>query len=189
MLIHGILGVSDYTKIKAQERPRVDPSSSTSLRGHCIVFPDQKNGITNTLFSQTSLLDYNVLCSEIWLCFYLSLIFKELIWKNNQPALQSNKANSLGRLSSLVKNDDVFMMPLLLTLNIFNTLLQCFYCQLWAAKCQLSLVFPNECLKIIIQFKPMLLCGNTEKYFLLIKILETERNILTFHCGRNFNPK
>ena len=166
-----------------QERPRVDPSSPTSLRGHYIVFPGQKNGITNTLFSQTSFLDYNELCSEIWLCFWLLLIIKELIWKNNYPALQSNKANSLGRLNSLVKNDDVFLMSLLLTFNIFHTLLQCFYCQLWAAK-----LFLNECLKVIIQFKPMLLCGNTEKYFLLIKIRETARNLLTFHWERNFNP-
>ena len=77
------------------------------------------------LFSKTSLLDYETLCSLDCLGIeerrddsnYVYKDFQKqlghgpwgfyktnLIWKDNHPPLKNNKSNSLERLSSLVKN-------------------------------------------------------------------------------------
>ena len=67
MPVHVILGISDYTKIKTQERPRVglpgEPIAELSKLGWIIVSPGQETGITNMLFSEPSLHDYEKLCS------------------------------------------------------------------------------------------------------------------------------
>ena len=53
-----ILGISDYAKIKTQERPRVgvpeEPIAELTKFGWVIVSPGQETGVTNMLFSKTS---------------------------------------------------------------------------------------------------------------------------------------
>ena len=65
--VHIILGISDYTKIKTQERPRVDLSgeliAKLTMFGWVIVSPGQEPRIRNMLFSKSSLHDYEKLCS------------------------------------------------------------------------------------------------------------------------------
>ena len=126
--LHVILGISDYTKIKTQERPRVGlpgkPIAELTKVGWVIVSPGQETGITNMLFSKTFLHDYQKLCSLDCLdieerrddsnyvyegfqkqlgCGPGGFYETNLIWKDNPPPLKSNKSNSLGRLSNLVK--------------------------------------------------------------------------------------
>ena len=93
--------------------------------GRVIVSPGQETGVTNMLFSKTSLHDYEKLCSldcqdieerrddsnYVYEEFQKQLGrgpggFHEtnLIWKDDHSPLKNNKSNSLGRLSSLVKN-------------------------------------------------------------------------------------
>ena len=66
--VHVILGISDYTKIKTQERPRVvlpgKPVAKMTKFEWVIVCPGQETGVLNMLFSsKTSLHDYEKLCS------------------------------------------------------------------------------------------------------------------------------
>ena len=65
--VHVILGISDYTKIKIQERPRVDLSgeliAKLTMFGWVIVSPGQEPRIRNMLVSKSSLHDYEKLCS------------------------------------------------------------------------------------------------------------------------------
>ena len=65
--VHVILSISDYTKIKTQERTKVslpgEPIAELTKFGWVIVSPGQETGITNMLFSKTSLHDYEKLCS------------------------------------------------------------------------------------------------------------------------------
>ena len=60
--VHAILGISDYTKIKTQKRPRLgrtkEPVAELTKFGWVIVSPGQVTGVTNMLFSQTSFHDY-----------------------------------------------------------------------------------------------------------------------------------
>ena len=62
-----ILDISDYAKIKTQERPRVgvsgEPIAELTKFGWVIVSPGQETGVTNILFSKTSSHDYEKLCS------------------------------------------------------------------------------------------------------------------------------
>ena len=120
-----ILDISGYTKIKTQERPRVgrpgEPIAELTKFGWVFASPGQETGVTNMLFSKTSLHDYEKYCSLDCLGIEKrrddsDYVFEEfqkqmghgpggfyetnLIWKDNQPP----KSNSLGRLSNLVKN-------------------------------------------------------------------------------------
>ena len=65
--VHVILGISDYTKIKTQERRRIDlpgePIAEQTKFGWLIVSPGQEGEVTNMLFSKTSLHDYEKLCN------------------------------------------------------------------------------------------------------------------------------
>ena len=93
--------------------------------GWVIVSSGQETGVTNMLFSKISLHDYEKLCRLDCLGIedrlsnnnYVYKEFKKqlgrgpggfyetnLIWKDNHPPLKNNKSNSLGRLSSLVKD-------------------------------------------------------------------------------------
>ena len=124
-----ILSISDYTKIKTQERPRVglpgESIAELTKFGWVIISPGQESGVTNIFFSKTFLRDYEKLCSLDCLGIekrrddsnYVYEEFKKqlgcgpggfyetnLIWKDNHPPLKNNKSNSLGRLSSLVIN-------------------------------------------------------------------------------------
>ena len=62
MPVHVLLGISNYTKIKTQEQPGVglpgEPIAELPRFGWVIVSPGQETGITNMLFSKTSLHDY-----------------------------------------------------------------------------------------------------------------------------------
>ena len=56
--VHVILGVSDYAKIKMQERPTIgqpgDPIAELTRFGWFIVSPGHENNLTHLLFSNTS---------------------------------------------------------------------------------------------------------------------------------------
>ena len=64
---HVILGISDYKKIKTQERLRVglsgEPIAELTKFGWVIVSSGKETGVTNMLFSKTSLHDYEKLFS------------------------------------------------------------------------------------------------------------------------------
>ena len=65
--VYVILGISDYTKIKTQEQLTVglpgEIIAEWTKFGWVITSPGQETGITNMLFSKTSLHDYEKLCS------------------------------------------------------------------------------------------------------------------------------
>ena len=65
--VHVILGICDYTKIKTQERTRLglprEPIAESIKFGWVIASPGQETGVANMLFSETSLHDYETLCS------------------------------------------------------------------------------------------------------------------------------
>ena len=56
--VHVILGAGDYTKIKTQERVRGGqpgkPLVELTRLGWVVVFPGQQSGLTNIMFSKTS---------------------------------------------------------------------------------------------------------------------------------------
>ena len=62
-----ILDMSDYTKIKTPERARIrfpgEPIAEFTKLSWYIVSPGKQSDITNILFSQTSIHDYEKLCS------------------------------------------------------------------------------------------------------------------------------
>ena len=114
---HEILGISDYTKIKTQERPRVgvpeEPIAELSKFGCVIVSPRKETGFTNLLFSKTSLHDYEKCFSLNCLsieerrddCNYVyeefekqlgrapgRLYQRNLFWKDNHAPLKNKKS-------------------------------------------------------------------------------------------------
>ena len=128
--VHVILGVSDYAKIKMQERPRIgqpgDPIAELTRFGWFIMSPGHESNLTHLLFSNTSAQDYEKLCSLDVLGIEENHNFKDteildkfkkqlkqsdegwyetgLIWKTDHPVLTNNKSNSLGRLNNLLKH-------------------------------------------------------------------------------------
>ena len=57
--------------------------------------------------------------------------------------LDNNKNTRMRNINDKVNNKDtvdVVLVSLLLTLNTFHFLLQCFYCWLWSVNCQLGLL-------------------------------------------------
>ena len=122
--VHVMLGVNDYTRIKAQERQRVGlpgkPIAELTKLGWVILSPGKEKTSTNILFTKTSLRDYenlyNLDCLGIeekqeknnkfiygefrkqlgWDSF--GNYETNLIWKENHLTLHSNEVNSLGRL-------------------------------------------------------------------------------------------
>ena len=62
LLIHMILGIRDYTKIKTPDRARTglpwEPIAELTKLGWYIVSPGKENDIINILFSQISIHDY-----------------------------------------------------------------------------------------------------------------------------------
>ena len=62
-----ILGISNYTKIKTPEKARIglpgEPIAELTKLGWYIVYPGKEHDIKNILFSQTSIHDYEKLCS------------------------------------------------------------------------------------------------------------------------------
>ena len=128
--VHVILGVSDYAKIKMQERPRIgqpgDPIAELTRFGWFIMSPGHESNLTHLLFSNTSAQDYEKLCSLDVLGIEENHNFKDteildkfkkqlkqsdegwyetgLIWKTDHPVLTNNKSNSLGRLNNVLKH-------------------------------------------------------------------------------------
>ena len=128
--VHVILGAGDYTKIKPQERARVGqpggPIAELTRLGWVVISPGQESGLTNMMFSKTSIHDYENLHSldvlgvkeehvrrdEVvydWLRKQLSQspdgwYETNLFWKEKHPPLDANKSGSLGRLNSLLNN-------------------------------------------------------------------------------------
>ena len=128
-----ILGVSEYTKIKTPERARIglpgEPIAELIKLGWYIASPGKENDITNILFSQTSIHDYQKPCSLDCLGVsekqdnpddYVYEKFREqlgrgpggggggrycetnLIWEENHPTLQNNENTGLERLNNLM---------------------------------------------------------------------------------------
>ena len=62
-----ILGVSDYAKLKMQERPRIgqpgDPSAESTRFGWYIMSLGHESNISDLLYSNTSAKNYGKLCS------------------------------------------------------------------------------------------------------------------------------
>ena len=128
--IHVVLGVNEYTKIKTPERARIglpgEPIAELTKLGWYIISPGKENDIANILFSQTSIHDYEKLCSLDCLGVsekqdkpdgYVYDKFREqfgcgpggyyetsLIWKENHPPLQNYEKSSLRRLNNLIRN-------------------------------------------------------------------------------------
>ena len=128
--VHGILWAGDYTKIKTKERARVgkpgEPIAELTRLGWVVISPGQESGLTNMMFSKTSIHDYENLHSldvlgvkeehvrrdEVvydWLRKQLSQspdgwYETNLFWKEKHPPLDTNKSGSLGRLNSLLNN-------------------------------------------------------------------------------------
>ena len=128
--VHVILGAGDYTKIKIQERARLgqpgEPIAELTRLGWVVVFPGQESGLTNMMFSKTSVHDYENLCSldvlgvkeehvrQVKVVYdkfkkQLSQSPEEwyetnLFWKEKHPPLDTNKFGSLGQLNSLLNN-------------------------------------------------------------------------------------
>ena len=122
--------MNDYTRIKAQERPRVGlpgkPIAELTKLGWVILSPGKENASTTILFTKTSLHDYENLRSLdslgieekheensefVYGGFRKQLVWHSfgnyetnLIWKENHPPLPSNELNSLSKLHSSTKN-------------------------------------------------------------------------------------
>ena len=71
-------------------------------------------------------------------CYFFTSCKMWNMFKNN------NKETRIRKVNDKVKNKesvDVVLASLLLTLNIFHFLLQCFYCSLWSVNYRLGLLF------------------------------------------------
>ena len=129
ILVHIILGVSDYTRIKTPETPRVDLIGELIAElmkfGWVFVSPEFNSKMTNILFSKTSQYDYeNLGCLDClgieenhvksdyyvheknWKKCHFSDEFYEanLIWKENLLQLNDSKSGRKERLSNLLRN-------------------------------------------------------------------------------------
>ena len=127
--IHLILGNSEYSKIKTEEKPRIEksgePVGELTSSGWTIMSPENVSQLDDTYFTRNSSADYEQLCSLDVLGLGVNPEgeyqpvhedFKEqlirspegwyetgLLWKNNLDTLHNNKNGSIARLSSLVK--------------------------------------------------------------------------------------
>ena len=132
LAIHVILGASDFTKIKTQERPRIgqidDPVAELTKLGWVIMSPVKESSYSNVLFGTAAINTYEELCSldvlelsdthhlskpdDVVLEKFKSQLTQDengcyqtnLIWKEGQSKLKNNKTRSLGRLKNLVRN-------------------------------------------------------------------------------------
>ena len=126
--VHGILWAGDYTKIKTKERARVgkpgEPIAELTRLGWVVISPGQKSGLTNIIFSKIynykNLYSLDVLGVKEEHVRRDEVVYDEfknqlsqslegwygtsLLWKEEQPPLDTNKSGSLGRLNSLLNN-------------------------------------------------------------------------------------
>ena len=67
LAIHVILGASDFTKIKTQERPRIgqidDPVAELTKLGWVIMSPVKESSYSNVLLGTAAINTYEELCS------------------------------------------------------------------------------------------------------------------------------
>ena len=130
LLVHVVLAVNNYTRIKTQERPRVGlPGELTAeliKLGWVTLSSGKENASANILFSRASLHDYENLCSlnclgikekhekdnefiygEFRKQFGRDLVENyetNVLWKENHRPLGSHDVNIPGRSQSLTKN-------------------------------------------------------------------------------------
>ena len=130
--IHVILGASDFTKIKTQERTRIgqigDPVPELTKLRWVIMSPGKESSYSNVLLRTASINTYEELCSldilglldkhhlskpdDVVLEKFKRQLTQDknrchetnLIWKEGQSKVKNNKAGSLGRLKNLVRN-------------------------------------------------------------------------------------
>ena len=90
------------------------------------------------------------ICNLLNLLFFLFFQYKARITafftscKMWNTIKVNNKETKIRKVNDKIKNKDtvdVVLASLLLTLNIFHFLLQCFYCWLWQVNCRLELLF------------------------------------------------
>ena len=129
---HIILGPSDFAKIKMKKSPRVkkigEPFAEFLKMGWVMVSPGRESNVVTALYTQTSVSDYEKLCSTDILGLEEShynhdeFVFQKLkkqlnrskegwyetglIWRESNIPLGNNKCGSLGRLKSLLKSLD-----------------------------------------------------------------------------------
>ena len=66
LTIHVILGARDYVKIKMQKCPRVakinEAIAEQTKMGWVIMFPGRKSDLVSSLYTRTSVSDFDILC-------------------------------------------------------------------------------------------------------------------------------
>ena len=83
----------------------------------------------------------------IWTCWKLQSTPSPHLLIQSQQWKHQNKARNIVKVNNKrIKVNDIVMLSLLLTLNIFHTLLQCFHCWIWTSRCQLVTLnyWPNN---------------------------------------------
>ena len=124
-----MLGISDFAKIKMEKSPRVgktgEPVAELTRIGWLIMSAGRESDAVSALYKQTSVSDYEKLCSTDILgleCHYNHHEFvfekfkkqmsrskedwyeKGLIWRENRIPLRNNKCGSSGGVKSLLKD-------------------------------------------------------------------------------------
>ena len=127
--VHMILGITQKLKHQRErERARIglpgEPITELTKLGWYTVSLGKENDITNILFSQTSIHNYQKLCSldcsgvserqdkpNVYKKFREQLgrgsagyYETNFIWKENYPPLTNNESSSLGRINNLIRN-------------------------------------------------------------------------------------
>ena len=122
--MHVILWTSDYVKIKMQKCPRVgkinEPIAEQTKMGWVITSPGRESDLVNSLYTRTSVSDFDGLCDidvlgveenhlshdeNVYKKFKQQLERNEggwyeagLVWTENKVPLNNNKSGSLGHL-------------------------------------------------------------------------------------------
>ena len=130
--IHVILGASDFTKIRTQERPRIgqigDPVAELTKLGWVIMSLGKESSYSNVLIRTAAINAYEELCSldvlglsdthhlsqpdDLVLEKFKSQLTQDehrcyetsLIWTEGQRKFKNKKTEGLGRLKKLVRN-------------------------------------------------------------------------------------
>ena len=128
LLVHLILGTSEYARIKTETRPRIgkpgQPVAELTRFGWTLISPGKDVDLTNMFLTQTSSMDYENLCKldvlgledspegsqqSVYDEFKEQLVRRPdgsyqtgLPWKGCHPPLRSNETGSLKRLNNLV---------------------------------------------------------------------------------------
>ena len=185
LLVHVILGISDYTKIKKKATKSESSWGTDSwieLKfGWVIVSPGQEIGVTNMLLSKTSLHDNKKLCSldclDIEECLrWISKIISNIIQDQTEEGIVE-KVDEVCE-EETTEGEKVFYLPYgpVITESAETTKLRIYDASSKPIKNSASL---NDCLEtgpplqnamldILVRwrFNPIMLCGDIEKAFL-----------------------